>query len=235
MRFPLWSTNLPFSVIIVDIQYGVVWWQLIVLPWLVTGSLFSGHWQLLPLFFQVHEYLRGEKRCLVGVRSQCLFANRLPLCSSADPLCGSLRGRWIVPLGFASRGLKATTWNRSRNTTPRQLGPQWGRFFRIHPFCVAKYYLRANKMRNLGAAGRRGKMCEHVAGVFWAMYVWSRELLQRTPCPLKSHYLVMYKQGGGLGAVDSTGGCKADAVPFWRGVGFSATDLFFPQTDCGSG
>lgn len=29
--------------------------------------------------------------------SQCLLANRLPLCSYADPLCGSLRGRWIVP------------------------------------------------------------------------------------------------------------------------------------------
>lgn len=147
--------------------------------WLQGACL--GHWQLLPLLFQVHEYLRGEKRCLVGVRSQCLFANRLPLCSYADPLCGSLRGRWIVPLGFASRGLKATTWNRSRNTTPRQLGPQWGRFFRIHPFCVAKYYLRANKMRNLGAPGRRGEMYEPVAQVFCAAYVWLRELLQRTP------------------------------------------------------
>lgn len=26
-------------------------------------------------------------------------------------------------------------------------------FFRIHSFCVAKYYLRANKMRNLGCFG----------------------------------------------------------------------------------
>lgn len=31
-------------------------------------------------------------------RSPCLFANRFLLCSYADPLCGSLRGRWIVPL-----------------------------------------------------------------------------------------------------------------------------------------
>jgi len=62
--------------------------------------------------------------------------------------------------GSRSYSLKATTWNRSRNTTPRQLGPQWGCFFRIRSFCVAKYCLRANKMRNLGRFGRTGE--EHV-------------------------------------------------------------------------
>lgn len=39
----LWHTNLPFSVIIVDIRHGVIWWQLIVFlqlqkPILATGG-----------------------------------------------------------------------------------------------------------------------------------------------------------------------------------------------------
>lgn len=64
-------------------------------------------------FFQVHKYVRRELVfgwSAAGVRSQCLFANRLPLCSYADPLCGSLRGRWIVPracgLQFESNNVK---------------------------------------------------------------------------------------------------------------------------------
>ena len=66
-----------------------------------------------PLSFQVHKYLRGELVfgwSAAEVGSQCLFANRLPLCSYADPLCVSLRGRWIVPLAcelqFESNHLK---------------------------------------------------------------------------------------------------------------------------------
>lgn len=77
---------------------------------LVTETYF-GYWQLLP--FQVHKYLRGELVfgwSATEVRSQCLFANSLPLCSYADPLCGSLRGRWIVPLAcelqFESNNVK---------------------------------------------------------------------------------------------------------------------------------
>lgn len=75
-------------------------------------------------------------------------------------------------------------------------------------------------MRNLGAPGRRGNVRARSTSVLCRVRL-VEGVAPTHACPLKSLYLVMYKQGGGLGAVDSTGGCKADAVPLRGGGGLA--------------
>lgn len=131
-----------------------VWWRLIVLLRFqklirATGSVsvfrcinVRGNWLLAGL--------RPEQDLSVYLLTDSFCVRTLTLCVAlweAGGLC----------LWLASYSLKATTWNRSCNTTLRQLAPQWGRFFRIRPLCVVKYYLRANKMRYRGCFGNEAK------------------------------------------------------------------------------
>lgn len=71
------------------------WWQLIVL--LLFENLICATCSA-SVFRCIN--VREESRWFgwSASWSQCLFANRFPLCSYADPLSHSLRGRWIVPL-----------------------------------------------------------------------------------------------------------------------------------------
>lgn len=100
------------TLIITDIQYGVICITLIVSyrrsfdhvnPFRCRGA------------WKASRCLGGQRP---GCRSQCLFANRLPLCSYADPLCGSVRGRWIVPwacgLRSESKDLETRAVTRAR-------------------------------------------------------------------------------------------------------------------------
>lgn len=131
-----------------------VWWRLIVL-----------------LRFQKLIWATGSVsvfRC-INVRENWLLAGLRPeqdlsvylltdsFCVRTLTLCVALWEAGGLCLWLAGYSLKATTWNRSCNTTLRQLAPQWGRFFCIRPLCVVKYYLRANKMRYRGCFGNEAK------------------------------------------------------------------------------
>lgn len=131
------------------------WWQLIVslqfekLIW-ATGSM------AVSRCVNVQE----ESRRWAGVRPEqdlSVYLLTDSSCVRTLTLCVALWEAGGLCLWLVSYSLKATTRNQSRNTTLRQLAPQWGRFFCIRPLCVVKYYLRANKMRYCGCFGNEAK------------------------------------------------------------------------------
>lgn len=107
-----------------------------------------------------------EDWCLAGagpVLDLSVYLLTDSLCVHTLTLCVALWEAGGLCLGLAGYSLKEATCNWRCNTTPRQLGPQWGGFFRICPFCVSKHYLRANKMWNLGCSAKRMKMYKQAA------------------------------------------------------------------------